>query len=268
MAEGDTVHETASRVAGALAGRPLVRTDLRVPRFATADLRDRVLREVVAKGKHLLMRSDRGETIHSHLGMDGSWRVVGPGQRWRWPAHEVRAVLEVEGASAVGVGLRRLEVLRTAHEDLVVGHLGPDPLAEEWDAEEAERRLAAHAGEPLGGVLLDQTVIAGPGNVYRSEVCFVAGVDPRVRAGDAGDPAAIVELVRSLMAANRGGGRRSTTGDRRPGHELWVYGRAGRPCRRCGTPIVRLRLGGAGPERVAYVCPSCQPAAAASASTS
>jgi endonuclease-8 len=268
MAEGDTVHETASRLAAVLAGRPLVRTDLRVPRFATVDLSGRVLREVVARGKHLLMRSDGSETIHSHLGMDGSWRVVGPGERWRWPAHQVRAVLEVEGASAVGLGLRRLEVLRTSDEDRIVGHLGPDPLAEDWDAAEAERRLAAHAGEPLGEVLLDQTVIAGPGNVYRSEVCFLAGVDPRVRAGDAGDPAAIVELVRSLMAANRGGGRRSTTGDRRPGRELWVYGRAGRPCRRCGTPIVRLQLGAFGAERVAYACPSCQPVAAASASTS
>ncbi|HEX6401479.1 MAG TPA: DNA-formamidopyrimidine glycosylase family protein, partial [Actinomycetota bacterium] len=179
MAEGDTVHATAARLRAAIGGRPLVRTDFRVPRFATADLAGRTLGTIEARGKHLLMRSDRGETIHSHLGMDGAWRVYADGERWRGPAFEVRAVLTVEGASAVGHRLRRLEVLATEREREVVGHLGPDPLAADWDADEAVRRLAGAADRPLGEVLLDQTVIAGPGNVYRSEVCFLAGVDPR-----------------------------------------------------------------------------------------
>jgi endonuclease-8 len=259
MAEGDTVHATAARLRPVLEGRRLERTDLRVPRFATADLSGETITSVEARGKHLLMRTDAGATIHSHLGMDGAWRAYAQGERWRGPAFEVRAVLTVEGAaSVVGHRLRTLEVVATSREEAVVGHLGPDPLAPDWEPGEAIRRLVAQGDRPIGEVLLDQSVIAGPGNVYRSEVCFLAGADPRVPGAAAGDPAVIVELVRSLMEANRGGGRRSTTGDRRRGRELWVYGRAGLPCRRCGSRIVRLDLGERGAERAAFACPSCQ----------
>jgi endonuclease-8 len=259
MAEGDTVHATAERLRAEIRGCRLAHTDLRVPRFATADLSGRTLVEIEARGKHLLMRTDAAETIHSHLGMDGAWRVYREGERWRGPAHEVRAVLAIEdGRRAVGHRLRRLDVLATARESEVVGHLGPDPLAPDWDHVEAVGRLAAHGERPIGEVLLDQSVIAGPGNVYRSEVCFLAGVDPRERVADAGDPATVVELVRSLMEANRGGGHRSTTGDRRRGRELWVYGRTGLPCRRCGSRIERFELGDRGAERAAFACPACQ----------
>jgi endonuclease-8 len=254
MAEGDTVHGTAARLRERLADRVLTRTDFRVPRFSTADLSGRVMDEIVARGKHLLMRTDRGETIHSHLGMDGSWRLYAPGERWHGPAFEVRALLEAEGSTAVGYRLRRLEILATGREAAVLGDLGPDPLGPEWNANEALRRLAATPDRAVGEALLDQAVMAGPGNVYRSEVCFLAGIDPRAPVGDVSDPARVIELTRSLMEANRDGGTRVTTGDRRPGHELWVYGRGGRPCRRCGTPVQRIELA----ERAAYVCPSCQ----------
>jgi endonuclease-8 len=260
MAEGDTVHGTAARLRERLAGRVLTRTDFRVPRFSTADLTGRVMDEIVARGKHLLMRTDRGETIHSHLGMEGSWRLYSAGERWHGPAFEVRAVLEAEGWTTVGHRLRRLDILATPREAEVLGDLGPDPLGPGWNADEALRRLAATPDRAVGEALLDQAVMAGPGNVYRSEVCFLAGIDPHALVGDVTDPARVVELTRSLMEANRDGGRRVTTGDRRPGHELWVYGRAGRPCRNCGTPIVRLGLGDPGAERVAFACPSCQPA--------
>ena len=255
MAEGDTVHGTAARLAERLVGRVLTRSDLGVPRFSTADLSGRVMEEIVARGKHLLMRTDRGATIHSHLGMDGSWSVHPAGERWRGRAFEVRAVLEAEGWTAVGHRLRRLEVLATAREAEVLGDLGPDPLGPDWNTDEVARRLTATPDRSVGETLLDQTVMAGPGNVYRSEVCFLAGIDPRAAVGDVEDPARLAELMRSLMEANRDGGRRVTTGDPRRGHELWVYGRDGRPCRRCGTPVRRIELA----ERVAYVCPSCQP---------
>lgn len=254
MAEGDTVHGTAARLRERLAGRVLTRTDFRVPRFSTADLSGRVVDEIVARGKHLLMRSDHGETIHSHLGMDGSWRLYATGVRWHGPAFEVRAVLALDGWSAVGHRLRRLEILATAREGEVLGDLGPDPLGPDWDASEAVRRLTANPDRPVGEALLDQAVMAGPGNVYRSEVCFLVRIDPRAPVGDLADPAELVERTRSLMEANREGGRRVTTGDRRPGRELWVYGRVGRPCRRCATPVRRIELA----ERIAYVCPSCQ----------
>ena len=269
MAEGDTVHATAADLHARLAGRPLVATDLRVPRFATADLSERKLEGIEARGKHLLMRTDGGETVHSHLGLDGSWRVYRSNERWRAPAHEVRAVLRVEGLAAVGVRLRTFEVVATSREADVIGHLGPDPLGPDWDPVEALRRLTASPERPIGEVLLDQTVIAGPGNVYRSEVCFLAGTHPLTPVGHLPDPAAVVALTASSMRSNAHGGRRSTTGDRRPGRELWVYGRAGRPCRRCSTPVRSIRIASTGGARTTYLCPVCQPdPAAASASTS
>jgi endonuclease-8 len=258
MAEGDTVFATAERMHAALAGRVLTRTDLRVPRFAAVDLAGRVVREVAARGKHILVRTDHGESVHSHLGMDGSWRLYEPGERWRGRAHEVRGVLATETAIAVGHRLRRLEVIRTAAEPRLLDHLGPDVLGPDWDAVEARRRLTASPDREVGDALVDQAVMAGPGNVYRSEVCFLAGIDPRTPVGRVADPDRLVELTRSLMERNRGGGRRVTTDDRRPGQELWVYGRGGRPCRRCGTPIRSLSQGAGAQARIAFVCPRCQ----------
>jgi endonuclease-8 len=262
VAEGDTVFATAARLHEALAGRVLTGTDLRVPRFATADLSGQRIREVAPRGKHLLMRTDRDVTLHSHLGMDGSWRLYEPGERWRGRAFEVRAVLSTEDRIAVGHRLRRVEVLRTAEEGRLLGHLGPDVLGPDWDAAEATRRLVASADREVGDALIDQSVMAGPGNVYRSEVCFLAGVDPRTRVRALPDPGRIVELTRSLMDRNRAGGRRVTTDDPRPGQDLWVYGRAGRPCRRCGTAVrsfKRVDHVSDPQSRITFVCPRCQP---------
>jgi endonuclease-8 len=258
MAEGDTVFATASRMHEALAGRMLVRTDLRVPRFATADLSGQVVREVAPRGKHLLIRTDGNVSIHSHLGMDGAWRLYEPGERWRGRAFEVRCVLETEHRVAVGHRLRRLEVIKASAEERLLAHLGPDVLGPDWDAAEATLRLSALPERAVGDAFIDQSVMAGPGNVYRSEVCFLVGVDPRTEVGRLEDPGALVELTKSLMERNRAGGRRVTTQDPRPGHDLWVYGRRGRPCRRCATPIRSFMQGAAGEERVVYVCPRCQ----------
>jgi endonuclease VIII len=264
MAEGDTVFAIAVRMHDALAGRVLRRTDFRVPAFATTDLSGQVVAEVVSRGKHLLVRTDGGVSIHSHLGMDGAWRIYEPGERWRGRAFEVRGVLETDRAIAVGHRLRRLEVLRTSAEAEVLRHLGPDVLRPDWDEGEATRRFTASPERPIGHALMDQRVMAGPGNVYRSEVCFLAGVDPRSPVGDLTDPSVPIRLMRSLMERNRGGGRRVTTDDPRAGRELWVYGRAGRPCRRCGTPVRSFTQAGpgtpgsAGSGRIVYWCPNCQ----------
>lgn len=259
MAEGDTVFATAARMHYALAGHVLTTTDLRVPRYATADLSGQSIREVAACGKHLFVRTDGGVSVHSHLGMDGSWRLYEPGERWRGRAFEVRAVLMTEERIAVGHRLRRLEVIRTTAEPLLLAHLGPDVLGPGWDAAEATRRLVASPDREVGDALVDQSVMAGPGNVYRSEVCFLAGVDPRTTVGSIADPGGIVELMRALMERNRAGGRRVTTDDPRPGHDLWVYGRGGRPCRRCGTPIRSFARGPRSQERITFTCPRCQP---------
>ncbi len=259
MPEGDDVHRLARRLHASMAGQVLTTTDFRVPALAGADLAGQRVDGVAARGKHLLLRTDGGLTVHSHLKMDGRWRLYRPGERWREPDHEVRAVLATDRAVAVGTLLGILEVWPTKEEPQRLDHLGPDVLGPDWDPDEALRRLTADPSRPVGEAVLDQRVMAGPGNVYRSEACFLRGLDPRTPVGTVRDPAALVALMKRLMEANRTRPVRVTTGDTRPGRNLWVYGRAGRPCRRCGTAIERITLGDAPEERVAFLCPSCQP---------
>jgi endonuclease-8 len=257
--EGDDVHRLARRLHAALAGQVLTATDFRVPRLAGADLSGERILEVAARGKHLLMRTDGGRTVHSHLKMDGAWRVIRPGERWRGAAHEVRAVLSTDRAVAVGTLLGILDVWPTAEEDRHFGHLGPDVLGPGWDPAEALRRLTEDPARPLGEALVDQRVMAGPGNVYRSEVCFLRGIDPRTPVGGVADPAAVVALVKRVMEANRDRAPRVTTGHARRGRNLWVYGRGGEPCRRCGMAVERIVMGAEPEDRAAFLCPSCQP---------
>ncbi|MEV4442022.1 DNA-formamidopyrimidine glycosylase family protein [Streptomyces sp. NPDC049577] len=260
MPEGDTVWLTARNLHRALAGRTLVRSDLRVPRLATVDLTGRAVTEVVPRGKHLLTRVEGGLTLHSHLGMDGSWRIQATGERPRGgPAHQIRAILANSGYTAVGYRLPALDLLRTAEEHTVVGHLGPDLLGPGWDPEEAARRLLAEPARALGEALLDQRNLAGIGNVYKSELCFLLRVSPWLPAGELPDPGRLTALARRLLEANKERFTRITTADPRPEHRLWVYGRAGRPCRRCGTPVRMADQGPGGQERSTYWCPRCQP---------
>jgi endonuclease VIII len=273
--EGDSVWRAARELHQALAGQVLLSSDFRVPRFATLDLSGWTVEEVVPKGKHLLMRvrepgpvkpepgdSRRALTIHSHLKMEGSWQVYAPGGRWRKPGHTARCVLRTASADVVGFSLGILDVLRTEEEHRVVGHLGPDLLGPEWDAEEALRRLQALPETPIGIALLDQSVVAGIGNIYRCESCFLSGVHPAVPVASVPDPGAILADAKRLLEANLRPGPRSTLGPRalRPGY--WVYGREHQPCLRCRTPVRRGMLGKSPglEERTIYFCPECQPA--------
>ncbi len=248
MPEGDTVFHTAETLRKALAGRTLTRCDVRVPRFAAVDLTGQVVDEVVSRGKHLFIRVGPA-SIHSHLKMDGSWRVSA-----RPPDHRVRIVLEADEIRVVGIDLGVLEILDRQHDEDAVAHLGPDLLSADWDPRVAVTNLMADPERPLAEALLDQRVMAGIGNVYCNELCFVSGRLPTAPVGSLPDPQRLAMRAREMLWANRSRWNRCTTGDTRSGRQLWVYGRAGQQCRRCGTAIEKDDTG----DRGAYWCPACQ----------
>jgi endonuclease-8 len=256
MPEGDVVWAAARRLHEALAGRVLTRSDFRVPRAATADLTGRTVREVVSRGKHLLTRVEGDLTVHTHLRMDGSWRIR-PASDPVPRDHRVRLVLANAEWQAVGYSLGIVELLRTAQEDRAVGHLGPDLLGPDWDLDEAVRRLRAVPDLPIGEALLDQRLLAGIGNLYKAETLFLRGVDPWRPVGQVPGLEEVVELARRLLDANKERVDQSTTGTRRSGETTWVYGR--RICRRCGGRIRRADQGRQAQERITFWCPACQP---------
>lgn len=257
MPEGDTVHLSAKNMNAALAGGVLTRCDIRVPAFATVDLSGQVVHEVVSRGKHLLHRIGQ-TTIHSHLKMEGSWHLYRHGTKWRRPEWQARAILETQEWVAVGFSLGLLEVIPTSAEDTVVGYLGPDLLGPDWNADVALDNLLAEPERAVGLALLDQRVMAGLGNVYKNELCFLRGVLPTTPVGDVAHPEKMVDLAKRLITANQDRSDRTTTGRLR-GQMTWVYRREGLPCMRCGTPIERGELGeDANSLRDTYWCPVCQ----------
>ncbi len=277
MPEGDSIYRAAKRVHEALAGRILDRTELRVPRFAAVDLRGRTVGSAHSRGKHLFVvvgPDDRDRdpvTLHIHLKMEGRIHVHQAGDRWRFPAHTVRLILASGDIEVVGTELGLLRALDPAEADRSVEHLGPDLLGPDWDpdasAAEVVHRILQRPDRTIGEALLDQRNLAGIGTVYRAELCFLRGLDPRELVEAVPDLRAVVVLARRLLVANADRTVRVTTGDTRRGRSLWVYGRGGKPCRRCGTLVETFQLGGhADPgepsdslERIAFRCPSCQP---------
>lgn len=275
MPEGDTVWRTAHHLDKALSGSVLVTSDFRVPAHATLDLSGRQVVETVSRGKHLLTRIGRGEdavTLHTHLKMEGSWHLYREGTPWRRPAHAARVVLRTADWTAVGFSLGVVEVLPRAEEATVVGHLGPDLLGPGWDLDEAVRRVAADPARAVGEAILDQRNLAGIGNMYKSELCFLLGLFPWRPVGDVPDVPALLRQAKRVLEANKLRTAQATTGDTRRGRQLWVYRRDKQPCRRCGTPVRVAMQGpvGLGPgaeqesrqasqERATYWCPRCQP---------
>ncbi|WP_409434920.1 endonuclease VIII Nei2 [Mycobacterium sp. SMC-14] len=253
MPEGDTVFHTATVLATALAGKTLTRCDIRVPRYAGVDLSGQRVDEVISRGKHLFIRVGSA-SIHSHLKMEGSWRVGRRLARHSPVDHRARIILEAGSVRATGIDLGVLEVLERRHDGDAVAHLGPDLLGPDWDPAVAAARLVADPQRPLASALLDQTVLAGIGNVYCNELCFVVGRLPTTPVAELTDPGRLMSRAREMLWANRLRWSRCTTGDTRPGRQLWVYGRAELPCRRCGTGVESDRNG----ERIRFWCPSCQ----------
>ncbi|WP_328409653.1 DNA-formamidopyrimidine glycosylase family protein [Nocardia sp. NBC_00403] len=255
MPEGDTVFLTASRLRLALDGKTLTRSDFRVPRYATVDLRGQQIESIGSYGKHLFIRTPE-VSVHTHLKMEGEWRTYCTGERWTRPRVTARLVLGTEDTEAVGFALGTVEVLRRVDEHTTIDHLGPDLLGANWDVAEVMRRLTEHPAQPIGLALLDQRNLAGIGNIYRSEICFLRRVHPATAVADVPDLLALVNEAHRVL----------TKAATEPPWRPLAYGRTRRPCQRCGTPIVVHLLGETGPgdritqrERGIYFCPRCQP---------
>ena len=266
MPEGDTIFRTAEVLRAALVNRRITgaRAQARPGLRRVPDLSRLVgatVSSVEPRGKHLLIGFDNGLTLRSHLRMTGSWHRYRPGEPWRRPAREASAILETVEAVAVAFNTPVVELLTEAglRRARSLNELGPDLLVAAFDADEAVGRLRDRAAEELGNALLDQRAVAGIGNVYKSEVAFLEGLDPWAPVAGFTDSElrAALGTARRLLHANTRGGARVTTGSPARGEGLWVYGRAGRPCRRCGT---RIEVGRQGElARLTYWCPRCQP---------
>ena len=263
VAEGDTLARIATVLGETLVGQRVEAAQARPGSAALDRVSGTTIESVEARGKHLLIGFDNGLTLHTHLGLHGSWHRYRPGEAWRRPRARAAAILQTPRTVAVAFDAPTVELLDTRALDLHprLRRLGPDASAADFDFEAtlASLRAPANAERAIGDALLDQRIVAGLGNVYRSEVCFIERVDPFAPVGSLEDRTLrrLLETGARLLRANRDGGARVTTALGTPGN-LYAYGRTRRPCRRCGTLIVS-RLAGA--NRRAYWCPRCQPSA-------
>jgi endonuclease-8 len=274
MPEGDTIFKAARTLDRALAGRPVTRFETGLAELARIDrdgpIAGRTVEGVAAAGKHLLITFSGDLVLRSHMRMNGSWHIYRPGERWQLPRSAMRIVIETADWVAVAFRVHAAEFVRAT--DLArhrpIATLGPDLLAQSFDMDEAVRRIRAHAQRPIADALLDQRAVAGIGNVYKSEVLFLARVHPDtpVAAIDEAALHTIIGIARRLLLDNvverPGAGMvtyrsgRRTTGRMRPEDRLWVYSRAGQPCRACATPIASRKTGD--DARLTYWCPQCQ----------
>lgn len=277
MPEGDTIFRTARALGRALAGKPVTRFCSTYPlltRFHDdTPLTGQFVERVESRGKWLLIHFSGGGTLATHMLMSGSWHIYRPGERWQKPASHMRILLENADYQAVGfhVPVAQMHTVESLTRDRRIPRSALDVLSAEFDQAAAASRVLAYLHQEIGDVLLHQEVLAGVGNVFKSEVCFVCGVNPfcKVAALTAEEILSLIATAKKLISANvledsgdtivtfRGLHRR-TTHESDPAASLWVYGRNGEPCRRCGEHILR-RL--QGPDaRVTFWCPRCQPA--------
>ncbi len=269
MPEGDSLFRTAASLQRALGGATVSRFTTVYPALERVALVGRTVESVRAVGKHLLIAFSGGVVLRTHLRMKGSWHLYRPGERWQRPPHRARLILETADWIAVGFDVPVAELVdaRALPRHRPLASLGPDLLDPGFDRAAAVRRLREAGDLDVASALLDQRRIAGLGNVYKSEVLFLAGVHPETPVSRLSDGVLerIVDLGAKLLRANvgPGAGSRQTTGSSAPGARLYVYGRSGRPCRRCGAAIAWSRSGEGA--RSTYHCPGCQPAPEAAA---
>jgi len=268
MPEGDTIFRTARTLTRALAGQTVTRFETVLPTLARVDcdtpLAGRTVERVESRGKWLLMHFSGDLILLSHMLMSGSWHIYRPGEKWQRHRSHMRIVVETPAMLAVAfdVPVAEFHSARSLARRAGFNRLGPAPLAADFLPAVAIANLAAHPHLELGPALLDQTVLAGLGNVFKSEVAFACGLNPfrQVATLTAEQLAGLAATARQFLQANvtaSSGHRRTTTGSTQREENLWVYGREGRPCRRCATPIRSRKHTADG--RVSFWCPLCQP---------
>ncbi len=264
MPEGDTIFLAAATLRRALAGDTVTRFTSLLPALTRIDVDRRVagrtIEAVEARGKHLLIAFSGDLVLRTHMRMNGTWHVYPHGARWRRPRRDMRIVIETARAMAVAFNVSVAEFLTSAQlrRQAQLQSLGPDLLAERFDADEARRRIRAEGNVPIADALLTQRSIAGIGNVFKSEVLFLARIDPFEKTAAVSDAQIdeILAVARKVMAVSVRLGRRTTRSSLNPADRLWVYGRGGRPCFRCGTAIQARKTGD--DARITYWCPRCQ----------
>jgi endonuclease-8 len=270
LPEGDTIFRAARTLHRALAGRTVTAFESVYPRLTRVDhdapLAGRIIEAVASRGKHLLMTFSGDLVLHTHMRMHGSWHIYKPGERWRAPRHEMRLAISTDQYIAIGFSVPVAEFLTPAelarHEQ--IQSLGPDLADPHFDREIVRQRMRTHGDDPIEDVLLNQRVLSGVGNVLKSEVLFVARVNPFMPVHDLDDATLdrVIDVALRLMRMNvvestamRVSGRQ-TTGSLDPGAKLFVYGRARQPCRTCGTSVAVAKRGV--DARLTYWCPRCQ----------
>lgn len=273
MPEGDTIFRAARTLNRALAGKAVVRFESVYPQLTRVHddeaVTGRTVKGVRSAGKHILMEFSGGLLLRTHMRMNGSWHLYRPGETWQRPRQSMRIIIATEDFVAVGFDIPVAEMLKEKdlrrHDEL--RRLGPDLLGESFDAGEAVRRIRERADSEIADVLLNQRVLAGIGNVYKSEILFACRVSPfaKVEALTDDQVSCLVSTGRRFLLANVSdklapmttySGFRRTTRRANPKERLWVYGRAGDPCRTCGTPV-SMRAQGRD-ARLTYWCDRCQ----------
>ena len=265
MPEGDTIFQTAAALRPLLVGREVLAAQARTPGPAIQRVVGSRVTSVEPIGKHMVIRFDNGLALHTHLRMAGTWHRYAPGERWKMPAWKARVVLEVPEHVVVCFNAPVAELMEDRAVELhpALVSLGPDLATAAFNADEAFRRLRGRLDVEIAEALLDQRIMAGVGNVFKSEVLFIEGVHPWTRVSALDDDvlqrlvATAHRLLLMNVAPGMGAHRVTTRGDPSARGSLWVYGRAGRACTRCRTPIRSRRQGAL--NRPTYWCPTCQP---------
>ena len=265
MPEGDILRRVAIQLTKAMVDRPITYCLLRWPSLGGVDLSGQTIESIEAYGKHVLMHLDQGDTLRTHLRMEGAWHIerAAPGgqpdPKGRTKSWHARAVIANQEWVAIGWRLGMADLLRTKDVPQLLGHLGPDVMAEGFDATKAAARITAQGNRQIGAVLLDQTVVAGIGTIFMAESLFHHRVRPDRPASQVPNPAELLDYAAFILKRSVASRGPTATGSTYGGQVTLVHGRARLPCRMCGTAIEVMMVGAAPFDRPAFYCPACQP---------